>query len=68
MHLGQEKPRGIHVGAGDMRVNVDGAGHDDHARRIVGRVGACACRRSLDDASVANPEVADLVAAAASGR
>ena len=35
MRLGQQQPRGVHVAAGDMGMNVDGAGHDDLAGDVM---------------------------------
>ena len=57
----QQQARRVHVRAGDVGMDVDGAGHDDLADRIVGRVGAPAWGR-IDDAAVAHPDVADAVA------
>jgi hypothetical protein len=37
--LGQHQPRGVHVVAGDVGVDVDGAGHYDLVGHIIGRVG-----------------------------
>ena len=62
MLFGQQQARGVHVGAGDMRMDVDAAGHRDKAacvHRLVG-FGAAVWRR--DDLIVANPEIADFVA------
>ncbi len=58
----QQQPRRVHVGAGDMRMDVDGARHDDAAARVEGLVGAPVRRRG-DDAVALQPEIADLVAA-----
>src|SRR5262245_49940991 len=44
-----------------MGVDVDGARHDDLARRIVGRISTRAHWR-LDYPAIAHPNVADLVA------
>ena len=42
-------------------MDIDGAGHDDLAGRIVGRIGARALRRVYNFA-VAHPDIADVVA------
>ena len=57
----QQQARRVHVGAGDMRVNVDPAGHDDLAADVVGRVGPHLARRRRDDAAIADPDVAGAV-------
>ena len=62
MLLRQQQPRGVHVGAGDVGMNVDGARHDDQARCVEGLVSASAGRRR-DDTFALKPEIADLVAA-----
>ena len=59
----QQQAGGIHVGARDMRMDVDRARHDDHAARIVNGVGARAGRGRLNNPVVVNPDIADSVAA-----
>ena len=60
MHLGQQQPRGVHVAAGDMGMDVDGAGHDDMAGDVMRLVGLAPVR-ARDDAAVLEPDVADGV-------
>src|SRR5262249_19610356 len=55
------QPGRVHIPPGDMGVDVDGARHDNLARRIVGRISTRAHRR-LDYPAIAHPNVADLVA------
>ena len=62
MLFGQHEARGVHVGAGDMRMDVDAAGHRDKAARVDRLVGSGAAVRRRDDLIVANPEIADFVA------
>ena len=58
--LGAHLPRHIHLGAGDMAVHVDSAGHDhesgrvEHTDGLHGWIG-----RGSDDFIVADPKVAD---------
>ena len=62
MQLRQQQARRVHIAAGDVRVNVDGAGHDDMARAVDLLVGLAASRRR-DDAAVLQPDVADAILA-----
>ena len=54
MLLGQQQARRVHIGAGDMRVDVDRARHDDLAGKLDGLRGA-APRRRRYDAAVVDP-------------
>jgi len=60
--LRQEQPRGVRVGARDVRMDIDRSGHDDLAGRIV-RFVRTRARRRIDDAPMAHPHVAHAVAA-----
>ena len=60
MLFGEQQARGIHVAAGDMGMNIDGAGHDDLAGDVMHFVRLPALRRG-DDAAVFDPKIADLV-------
>ena len=62
MLFGQHEARGVHVGAGDMRMDVDAAGHRDKAPRVHRLVGSCAAVRRRDDLIAANRKIADFVA------
>ena len=60
VRLGQQQPRRADIGPGNMRVDVDGPGHDDLAggvKRCVGRA-----PRGADDALPFDPDIADAVA------
>ena len=54
MLLGQQQARRVHIGAGDMRVDVDRARHDDLAGKLDGLRGA-APRRRRYEAAVVDP-------------
>src|SRR5262249_31722746 len=57
----QQQARRVHAPAGDVGVDVDGAGHDDLAGCIVGCI-STRSRLRFDDAPIAHPNVPDLVA------
>jgi len=63
MILRQQQPGGVHVSAGNMRVNIDGAGHDDLAGDVVDGVRRLALRRR-DDPIAAYPYIAHSVSPA----
>src|SRR6516225_7909795 len=63
MILRHQQARRIHIGAGDVRVNIDTARHHDFARNVIGCVGPDTVQRRVDDATVADPNVAYSVAA-----
>ena len=63
MQLGQQQARRVHIAAGDVRVNVDRAGHDDMAgdsRSLCRRLPPVGRR---DDAAILEPDVADAILA-----
>ena len=60
--LGKHQPRRVHVAAGDVGMDVDGACHHDLAGKIVGLGGGAICRR-VGDAIAVDPDVGDFVAA-----
>ncbi len=60
MRLGQQQPRGVHAAAGDMGMDVDGAGHDDMAGKVMRHVGLAPVR-ARDDAAVLEINVANGV-------
>ncbi len=57
----QQQAGGVDVGAGDMGMDVDAAGHDDAAGQVQGLVGAGVIGGG-DHAAVLHPKVADVVA------
>jgi hypothetical protein len=59
--FGQHQTRGVHVRAGDMRMDVDAAGHRNEPACVHRFVRLSALRRR-DDCIVADPEIADFVA------
>ncbi len=61
MVLRQQHAGDGHLAAADMGVRVDGAGHDDPALHVVGRVGP-GVRLGGDDLAVLDIDVADLAA------
>jgi hypothetical protein len=61
LQLRHQQPRRIHVAAGDVGMNVDRARHHDLAGGIVGVVGPGIAGRRIDDAPVAEPDIADAV-------
>ncbi len=60
--LGQHEPRGVHVAARDMRMDVDAAGHHDETVGVDNIDRGRAARRRRDNPVIANPQVADFVA------
>ena len=58
--LRQQQPRGVHVEAGDMAVDVDAARHHDGPRGIVARIRRAAL--GCDDPPVLEPQIGGLVA------
>ena len=61
--FGQKQPRRVHVAAADMRVDIDGAGHDDATGSVNGRVRLSA-GGWVDDPAIRDPEIAHATAAA----
>ena len=59
--VGQHGAREIDLAAADMRVQVDGAGHRDLAGHVVGAIDALAVARPIDDAPVADEQIAHHV-------
>ena len=62
MVFGQHETGGVHVRAGDMRMDVDAAGHRDKPARVYCFVCLRAVLRGGDDCVVADPEIADFIA------
>ena len=63
MIFGQHEAGGVHVRAGDMRMDVDAAGHRDKPARVQCFVRLGAVLRGRDDLFVADPKIADFVMA-----
>ena len=63
MVFGQHEAGGVHVRARDMRMDVDAAGHRDKPARVHRLVRLGAVLRGCDDCIVADPKIADFVAA-----
>src|SRR5262245_30918001 len=61
--LRHQQACGVHAHACYMRVNIDGPRHHDLAGHIVTRIGPQATGWCLDNAIVANPDVADTIPA-----
>src|SRR5262249_18589231 len=59
----QQQTGVVHVVAGDVGVNVDGARHHDLAGRVVAVIGTGAVGRRSDDAAVTNPDVTNAISA-----
>ena len=62
MQLRQKQAAGIHIAAGDMRVDVDPAGHHDFAGHIVDLIRFSA-ERLRDDPLAFDEKIADALAA-----
>ncbi len=63
MQLGQQQARRVHIAAGDVRMDVDRARHDDMAGAVDLLIGLAAAGRRRDDAAVLEPDVANAVLA-----
>ena len=61
MLFGQQQAGGVHVGARDMRMDVDAAGHHDESGRV-DRFVRARVLRGRHDPVAADPQIADLVA------
>ena len=61
--FGQHETGGVHIRAGDMRMDVDAAGHCDKAARVHCFVRLGAVLRGGDDCIVADPKIADFIMA-----
>ena len=62
MKLGQQQTRRVHVAAGDVRMDVDRARHNDLAGCVI-RLISTSAARGLDDPAIADPDVGDTVRA-----
>ena len=62
MKFGQQETRGVHIDAGNVGMDVDGARHDELAGGVVGLIGAGVAGR-LDDPPIADPDVGDAIPA-----
>ncbi len=58
----QQQPRRVHIAASYVRMNIDGPGHDDAARNIVGLAGRLALWR-VDQHAIPYPDIAPAGAA-----
>ncbi len=63
MVFGQHEAGGVHVRAGDMRMDVDAAGHRNQSACVNCFVRLRAVLRRRDDRIAAHPEIADFVTA-----
>ncbi len=63
MVFGEHEPGGVHVRAGDMRMDVDAACHRNQSACVKCFVRLRAGLRRRDDPIVAHPEIADFVMA-----
>ena len=59
--LGHQLPAEGHIAARDVRMHIDGAGHDDLARDVMNFVGLASVRL-FDDAPVFQVEISDGIA------